>query len=66
MPRRNQTPRHQPFRFVSNCLSKRRYATERQAEETAEHQMLVNQNIQLSVYKCDICGGWHLTRRTTK
>ncbi|MDB5168152.1 MAG: iviTM7 [Candidatus Saccharibacteria bacterium] len=63
MPRRNQTQSYQPFRFVSNCQQKRRFSTERQAQESAEYQMLVQSNITLSVYKCELCGGWHLTRQ---
>jgi hypothetical protein len=66
MPRRNQTPTHQPFRFVSNCQNKRRFDNEKQALDAADHQMLVNPNIVLSVYKCELCGGWHLTRRPSK
>ncbi|MEO7904430.1 MAG: hypothetical protein ABIR91_01400 [Candidatus Saccharimonadales bacterium] len=62
MPRRNQRPIHTPFHFVSNCQSKRRFATEKQAQDAADHQMLIDMDLELSVYKCDICGGWHLTR----
>jgi hypothetical protein len=66
MPRRNQSAPHTPFRFASNCQSKRRFATEREAQETAEHQMLLKPGLQLATYKCELCGGWHLTRRVQK
>ncbi|MET0979802.1 MAG: hypothetical protein ABWX90_00935 [Candidatus Saccharimonadales bacterium] len=64
MPRRNQTPQHQPFHFASNCQQKRRFSTEREAVAAAEYQMLLKPDMELSVYKCELCGGWHLTRRT--
>jgi hypothetical protein len=28
--------------------------------------MLVQPDTTLSVYRCEICGGWHLTRQTRK
>lgn len=63
MPRRSETPKHQPFRFGSNCESKRRFDTERKAQEAADYQMLMKPELELAVYKCELCGGWHLTRR---
>ena len=63
MPRKNRTQPHQPFRQTSNCQSKRRFASERQAKEAAEHQMLLKPDLELSAYKCELCGGWHLTRQ---
>jgi hypothetical protein len=63
MPRKNNTPPHQLFHFASNCQQKRRYVNEKMAEAAAEHQMLLQYDLELSVYKCDVCGGWHLTRR---
>lgn len=46
------------------CGDKRRYATEREAREVADQQEMLNytQDLQLKVYKCATCGGWHLTR----
>lgn len=63
MPRRNNTQPHQRFEFVSACANKRRFASEKLAREAAEHQMLVKPELELAVYKCELCGGWHLTRR---
>jgi hypothetical protein len=66
MPRKNNTPKHHSFRSVNNCDTKRRYKTEKEALAAADYQMLVNQNLELSVYKCELCGGWHLTRGESK
>lgn len=66
MPRRHNTPAHTPFQFASNCQSKRRFGTEKQAESAAEHQELIQHNLELSTYRCELCGGWHLTRRPVK
>lgn len=63
MPRKNSTPKHVPFRFASNCQTKRRFSTEREAQSAANHQMLVRDPLELTVYKCELCGGWHLTRQ---
>lgn len=64
MPRRNKTPLHQPFEHKNTCQTKRRFKTQAQAKETAEHQMLINMNLELSTYKCEQCGFWHLTRQS--
>jgi hypothetical protein len=66
MPRRNQTPQHTPFRFASNCQQKRRFDNEKAAEKTADHQMLITPNLELTTYHCELCGGWHLTRQSRK
>lgn len=66
MPRRNNTPVHKPFLFTPSCSQKRRFLKEREALDAAEHQMLIKPNLELSVYKCEHCGGWHLTRQTRK
>jgi len=66
MPRQNNTPKHQPFRFASNCEQKRRFGTEKEAQDAAEYQMLLKPNLELSTYKCDLCGGWHLTRSQSR
>lgn len=53
--------RYQNSDFV-NCKSKKRYISEQKATYEAESKMLQDQNLELSVYKCDFCLGWHLTR----
>jgi len=62
MPRRQQPIRHQPFQPKDNCAAKRRFPTEKQAVSAADTQMLVQPNVELHVYECPNCGGWHLTR----
>ncbi|MNH50306.1 hypothetical protein D3C73_19180 [compost metagenome] len=62
MPRKNGTPKHIPFRFASNCQTKRRFRSEKEALSAADHQMLTQSNLTLNIYKCELCGGWHLTR----
>lgn len=63
MPRKNNTTPRPSFHFASSCQQKRRYATEKIAEAAADTQMLLNYDLQLSVYKCESCSGWHLTRQ---
>jgi len=63
MPRRNKQIKHTKTTDNNSCDSKRQYLTERQANQTAEYQMLINSDLELSVYQCDICHKWHLTRR---
>jgi len=66
MPRRNHTKPHQPFQFVNNCNAKRRFASKLQAETAANEQMLTNDGLKLAIYKCELCGGWHLTSANKK
>jgi len=61
MPRRNKSPQHRLFIQAPNsCLNKRRYTTENEAKRVAEIQMLQHLNLELSIYQCDQCRGWHL------
>ena len=63
MPRKNRQIKHIRLeRRVKNCDKKRGYKTEKLATSAAELQMLMNQGLELSVYKCEMCGMWHLTR----
>jgi len=66
MPRRNNGAKYVRQIFVRNCDSKRQYKNEREAKQTAEYQMLIHQNLELSVYKCDMCNYWHLTSAGSK
>jgi hypothetical protein len=63
MPRKNSTQPHKIFRFASSCQQKRRYPTEKMAMTAADDQMLIHYDLQLAVYKCESCSGWHLTRQ---
>ncbi len=68
MPRRNNIIKYKKILSpgFSNCAAKRQYINEREAIKTAEHQMLINFDLNLSVYKCDQCLKWHLTRDIKK
>lgn len=48
-------------RRVSQCTSKNRYSDELAARAMGQRQAL-RQGIQLWVYHCNLCNGWHLTR----
>ena len=61
MPRRNKTIPHKPYGGNDACAKKQRYANEKQALEVAAYQMLLKPALQLGVYKCTHCNGWHLT-----
>lgn len=65
--RRRHTPpkvsRYRPSSGVATCESKRRFPTEKQAEQAAEVQMLTDMRLELSVYHCPHCHTWHLTRQ---
>lgn len=51
---------------ISNLFcTKRRYRNEKDAGDAAEFQMLQDMSLELSVYKCDLCKYWHLTRSIT-
>lgn len=63
MPRRNKTLSHKPFLFYKSCLNKKNYKNEKDALAAAEIQMLKNMSLELSVYKCNDCKYWHLTRQ---
>ncbi|MEI6054229.1 MAG: hypothetical protein WCQ49_02560 [Candidatus Saccharibacteria bacterium] len=62
MPRVNKQIRHNRITFVNNCQPKRKYSSEKEAIKAADYQMLLDINLELSVYKCDTCNKWHLTR----
>jgi hypothetical protein len=53
----------------SNCevTGKRKYLSEREALETAAHQLsLPNAPKQLKTYLCTWCETWHLTKSASK
>ena len=70
MPRRKRKGREPPRReeerppsyaALTACRDKRRFETEREADDAAYQARMEGRN--LSFYLCDICGGWHLTSR---
>lgn len=66
MPRRNHQKPHVPFKPGRSCADKRPYASEKEALDGASLQMLAHPSLELSVYQCDVCGKWHLTRRASR
>jgi len=55
-------PTRAPSDPVKVCQSKNRYATKEFAERLAQRGR-TNQGWRISVYHCDVCDGWHLTKR---
>jgi hypothetical protein len=49
------------FNQIENCRRKRRFATEREADDAAYRARMEGRR--LGIYQCHICGGWHLTSR---
>lgn len=45
------------------CREKRRFPTEKQAQYAADTGMLTDTNVELDIYECVHCGGWHLTSK---
>jgi hypothetical protein len=66
MPRRNRAPIHTPFRDLRVPHTKRKFSNKESAQTAAELGMLQTTGLELSIYKCDQCGGWHLTSRSAK
>lgn len=44
------------------CFSKTRHATKEEAERHADY-LWETEGLELKVYKCPICNGWHLTSK---
>ena len=45
------------------CRKKRRFPTEKIAQTAADTQELTDFSLQIDIYRCQFCGGWHLTSR---
>jgi len=51
---------------LNDCLRKVKYDTPEQAKwdiKRIRYQKGVNPPVELKVYKCPICGGYHITRK---
>lgn len=78
MPRKNHSrkPSKTPYLAWSTphiaptlhmvCREKRRFPTEKQARYAADTQELTQPDLELDVYQCQQCRGWHLTRTDNK
>ncbi len=66
MPRKNKIAKHQRLSINKFDCNKKRYQNARQAQDAAELQMLEDMNLNLSVYKCNLCQYWHLTRQNNQ
>lgn len=64
MPRKNHSKPHQYYQAPPSDTGKRRFATERQAQQAADERMLLHADLQLYVYK-GLDGGWYLTSKST-
>ena len=47
---------------IPTCFLKTRHATKEEAERHADY-LWETEGIDLKVYKCPICNGWHLTSK---
>lgn len=66
MPRRNKNVKHTLYQPSNGEVGKTRYATKREAEEAAEHRMLLHMNLTLYVYQSPLDRGWYLTSKPTQ
>jgi len=48
---------------IQNCQSKIKFFSEKEAIKASEMQNLSNLSLNITVYKCDICSKWHLTKQ---
>lgn len=64
MPRRNKLPKVQKYTpHIATCGTKHKFANQLSAQRQADMQMLQQPSLELAVYKCNTCKGWHLTSR---
>lgn len=61
MPRRNNTPGSIRKPHAQPCAHKRRFRNEQETKNAIDDATLRDPSLQLSIYRCDYCGGWHLT-----
>ena len=70
MPRRNRRPpAPPPVAFQpraaqrATCATKERYESEAEARSIALMNTPRGRGAATSAYRCEVCGGWHLTSR---
>ncbi len=60
---KHNTNAHNPSdTALSTCERKRSFHSEKDALAAAEEQMSYHLTLELGVYQCLLCGGWHLTQ----
>ncbi|HMQ95996.1 MAG TPA: hypothetical protein PKD19_02135 [Candidatus Saccharibacteria bacterium] len=74
MPRRNYPKKpsrpiadkanEQSEQHIATCTSKRRFSNQQAAEREAEALSLSNFQTDLTIYHCEYCRGWHLTKQS--
>ena len=62
MPRKNKATKHTPYTADHLFCVKKCFKNEKEAQSAAEFHMLEDMRLELSVYKCNMCKYWHLTR----
>lgn len=65
MPRKHTQTTHTPFSWQNGvviCKAKRRFPSKLAAERAAELKNLEDTSLALTIYHCDQCKKWHLTR----
>lgn len=61
MPRRNKTPKHQPYRPPRSEAAKKRYPSRAAALRAIAELRKYQLDVQLRVYQSPHDGGWYLT-----
>jgi hypothetical protein len=61
MPRRNKTPKHQPYRQPRSETAKKRYPSRATALRAITELRKYQLDVQLRVYQSPHDGGWYLT-----
>lgn len=63
MPRRNNHPKTaRQQSSIDGCHGKKRYPTRDKAEAViADRSNLIDDDLELDVYRCPSCQNWHLT-----
>jgi hypothetical protein len=51
---------------AKSCENKRRYQTSAEAEATAQHRREESGELDLDIYPCRFCDGWHIGHTPTK
>ncbi|MCA0227992.1 hypothetical protein LCH21_00865 [Patescibacteria group bacterium] len=65
MPRRNRTPKHQPYQPTTAAAPlKKRFASKQAAARAVVELSKYHLDLQLDIYQSPVDGGWYLTTAT--